>query len=279
MTAQSPTDVTSIDDWNRLLDGKVAVVTGGGTGIGGAIARLFAQHGALVEIAEIDSDLAEENRSAIETAGGIGASARRRCHRRRRRRPPCRSSARRAWTDRRAREQRGRLPAIGALQELVSRVVDDDVQDQPPPLLLRHARLPRRDDRAAARFDRERALCRRAARIPRRAGIRGDEGRGRSLHDLPGRRSRSQRHPRERHRSRSHADTAGRLRHRVRGVRRVCGPRGHRSVGWAGPRTRPGSRSSSPPISPDTSPATTSRSTAVRRPAEVGSGRRRSVGS
>ena len=69
MTA-TPTDVAPIDDWNRLLDGKVAVVTGGGTGIGGAIARLFAQHGASVEIAEIDPDLAEENRSAIEAAGG-----------------------------------------------------------------------------------------------------------------------------------------------------------------------------------------------------------------
>ncbi len=63
-------DVAPIDDWNRLLDGKVAVVTGGGTGIGGAIARLFAQHGAAVEIAEVDAALAEENRSAIEAAGG-----------------------------------------------------------------------------------------------------------------------------------------------------------------------------------------------------------------
>ena len=40
--AQKPTDVPEIADWNRLLDGKVAVVTGGGDGIGGAISRLFA---------------------------------------------------------------------------------------------------------------------------------------------------------------------------------------------------------------------------------------------
>ncbi len=70
MTTQQPTDVTPINDWNRLLDGKVAVVTGGGDGIGGAISRLFAQHGALVEIAEIDPERAERNVAAIKAAGG-----------------------------------------------------------------------------------------------------------------------------------------------------------------------------------------------------------------
>jgi 3-oxoacyl-[acyl-carrier protein] reductase len=44
--------VPRIDDWNRLLDGRVAVVTGGGDGIGAGITRLFATHGALVEVAE-----------------------------------------------------------------------------------------------------------------------------------------------------------------------------------------------------------------------------------
>jgi NAD(P)-dependent dehydrogenase (short-subunit alcohol dehydrogenase family) len=70
MTTQHPTDVAPIGDWSKLLDAKVAVVTGGGVGIGGATARLFAQHGALVEIAEIDPARAEENRAAIEAAGG-----------------------------------------------------------------------------------------------------------------------------------------------------------------------------------------------------------------
>src|ERR1700685_4179622 len=63
-------DVQPIPDWGHLLEGKVARVTGGGDGIGGAIARLFAQHGAAVEIAEIDPDRAEATRSAIENAGG-----------------------------------------------------------------------------------------------------------------------------------------------------------------------------------------------------------------
>nr|NIR35917.1 NAD(P)-dependent oxidoreductase [Actinomycetota bacterium]NIS30155.1 NAD(P)-dependent oxidoreductase [Actinomycetota bacterium]NIT94894.1 NAD(P)-dependent oxidoreductase [Actinomycetota bacterium]NIU18561.1 NAD(P)-dependent oxidoreductase [Actinomycetota bacterium]NIU65409.1 NAD(P)-dependent oxidoreductase [Actinomycetota bacterium] len=37
MSEQTPDDVPGIDDWQRLLDGKVAVVTGGGDGIGGAV--------------------------------------------------------------------------------------------------------------------------------------------------------------------------------------------------------------------------------------------------
>src|SRR3954470_923168 len=67
---QQPSDVRPVDDWNRLLDGKVAVVTGGGDGIGGAISRLFARHGALVELAEIDRDRAERAVADIETGGG-----------------------------------------------------------------------------------------------------------------------------------------------------------------------------------------------------------------
>jgi NAD(P)-dependent dehydrogenase (short-subunit alcohol dehydrogenase family) len=70
MTVPQPTDVPPINDWNRLLDGKVAVVTGGGDGIGGAISRLFAEHGAKVEIAEIDPQRAEDKRTEIEAAGG-----------------------------------------------------------------------------------------------------------------------------------------------------------------------------------------------------------------
>jgi NAD(P)-dependent dehydrogenase (short-subunit alcohol dehydrogenase family) len=70
MTSQTPDLVPAIEDWGKLLDGKVAIVTGGGAGIGGAISRLFAQHGALVEIAEIDSERAEQARADIEGAGG-----------------------------------------------------------------------------------------------------------------------------------------------------------------------------------------------------------------
>ena len=66
----NPEDVPPVVDWTRLLDGQVAVVTGGGDGIGGAISRLFAQHGALVEVAEIDPDRAERVRVDVSASGG-----------------------------------------------------------------------------------------------------------------------------------------------------------------------------------------------------------------
>lgn len=54
----------------RLLADKIAVVTGGGAGIGAAIARRFAEHGARVEIAEVDAARAAESERAIAAAGG-----------------------------------------------------------------------------------------------------------------------------------------------------------------------------------------------------------------
>lgn len=62
--------ISAIDDYGRLLAGKVAVITGGGGGIGAATARLFAAHGATVVIAEIDPELARETVDEITAAGG-----------------------------------------------------------------------------------------------------------------------------------------------------------------------------------------------------------------
>jgi NAD(P)-dependent dehydrogenase (short-subunit alcohol dehydrogenase family) len=59
-----------VHDWARLLDGRVAVVTGGGDGIGGAVSRLFAEHGAFVEVAEIDADRAERVTAEVTAVGG-----------------------------------------------------------------------------------------------------------------------------------------------------------------------------------------------------------------
>ena len=69
-----PNDMPAIDDWNRLLEGKVAVVTGGGAGIGGAVTELFAAHGATVEVAEIDPERAEGIVDSVTRAGGSARS-------------------------------------------------------------------------------------------------------------------------------------------------------------------------------------------------------------
>lgn len=53
-----------------LLGDRVAVVTGGGGGIGAATARLFAQHGAHVVIVDIDGGLAARTVDDIAASGG-----------------------------------------------------------------------------------------------------------------------------------------------------------------------------------------------------------------
>jgi NAD(P)-dependent dehydrogenase (short-subunit alcohol dehydrogenase family) len=53
-----------------LLANRVAVVTGGGGGIGAATAKLFADHGARVVVADIDTDRAHQTADEITTSGG-----------------------------------------------------------------------------------------------------------------------------------------------------------------------------------------------------------------
>jgi NAD(P)-dependent dehydrogenase (short-subunit alcohol dehydrogenase family) len=53
-----------------LLADRVAVVTGGGGGIGAATAHLFARHGAQVVIADVDAGLAQRTADEITTSGG-----------------------------------------------------------------------------------------------------------------------------------------------------------------------------------------------------------------
>lgn len=52
------------------LENKIAVITGGGSGIGRAISLLFAKQGAQVHILELDRDNAKTTVQQIEAAGG-----------------------------------------------------------------------------------------------------------------------------------------------------------------------------------------------------------------
>ncbi|NIA67406.1 SDR family oxidoreductase [Pelagibius litoralis] len=52
------------------LEGKRAIITGGGNGIGAAAALRFAQEGAKVTILEIKKDAGERSAAAVEAAGG-----------------------------------------------------------------------------------------------------------------------------------------------------------------------------------------------------------------
>jgi NAD(P)-dependent dehydrogenase (short-subunit alcohol dehydrogenase family) len=52
------------------LDGKVCVITGAGSGIGHASARLFASEGGRIVVGDIDMDAAEKTASEIKDGGG-----------------------------------------------------------------------------------------------------------------------------------------------------------------------------------------------------------------
>lgn len=57
-----------------LLDGKVAVVTGAGSGVGRAACLLFAEHGASVVAADIDGAAARATAEQVTAAGGRAAA-------------------------------------------------------------------------------------------------------------------------------------------------------------------------------------------------------------
>lgn len=55
------------------LKGKIAIISGGATGMGGAASRLFAQEGAKVAIIDRNGDAAAQTVKEISDAGGIAA--------------------------------------------------------------------------------------------------------------------------------------------------------------------------------------------------------------
>jgi NAD(P)-dependent dehydrogenase (short-subunit alcohol dehydrogenase family) len=56
------------------FSGRVALVTGGGGGIGAATARRFARLGARIGVLDMDEDAATATARAIRDAGGIAAA-------------------------------------------------------------------------------------------------------------------------------------------------------------------------------------------------------------
>lgn len=54
----------------RRLQGKVAIVTGGGAGMGRAVVEAYAREGAAVVIAEMNVDRGAESAAAVHAAGG-----------------------------------------------------------------------------------------------------------------------------------------------------------------------------------------------------------------
>jgi NAD(P)-dependent dehydrogenase (short-subunit alcohol dehydrogenase family) len=60
----------------RGIEGKVALVTGAGSGIGRATAELFARHGASVVVSDIDGEAAARTVSAIRVRGGVAVAER-----------------------------------------------------------------------------------------------------------------------------------------------------------------------------------------------------------
>ena len=72
----------TLNDTPFRLDGKVALVTGAGSGIGEQIARLYARQGAAVVIGDRDEAGGTRVAAAIAAAGGRALSAARRDRRR-----------------------------------------------------------------------------------------------------------------------------------------------------------------------------------------------------
>ena len=54
---------------SNTMKAKVAIVTGGGMGIGRAVALAFAQEGARVVVADINADAGKETVELVEKAG------------------------------------------------------------------------------------------------------------------------------------------------------------------------------------------------------------------
>src|SRR5262245_52514487 len=58
----------------KLLEGKAAIITGSGRGIGRSVANLFVQHGASVLINDLDEDVGNQVAASITSQGGLAVA-------------------------------------------------------------------------------------------------------------------------------------------------------------------------------------------------------------
>ena len=72
MKQQTLEEPSTASSWLNptLFEGKIALVTGGGSGIGEATAKMLAQHGCAVAVADKRLEMAESVAAAIEGSGG-----------------------------------------------------------------------------------------------------------------------------------------------------------------------------------------------------------------
>ena len=219
---------------NRL-EGKVAVVTGAGSGIGRAGAAAMAAEGARVVIAEIDARARRAGRGADRGRRRRGGRRRRRRHRRGRGRGAGRAHGRALGLARRAlplrgrravRQQRGR-----AAHRAPGRGLAADARPGPDrDLQLRQARRPP-DDRAGLGLDHPHRDRRRADRLRRARRLHRGQGRRGRADPLVRRRDRPRRGAGERDLPQLRLQRAAARVADQRGLR----PRGRRPAPAAGP--------------------------------------------
>src|SRR6266478_9003739 len=68
--ARARSQQTEGDGMRQLLENKVAIVTGGASGLGRATAEIFATEGARVVIADVNDERGAETCKAVEALGG-----------------------------------------------------------------------------------------------------------------------------------------------------------------------------------------------------------------
>ena len=217
-------------------DGKVAIVTGGGGGIGAAVCEVFAREGAKVAVLDVDQALADES---AEHLRGLGAEAQvlpRRRHLERRGRQGFRTGARRPRRHRRARQLRRDQPRRRPHTGPVGRDLEPVDRRHAERRLLLHSCSRTRDGRAALGLRDPHLVDPRLLAEPGPARVLRGEGGGADHGEGDRGRVGALRGARERRRPRRPSHAHVDARRRARALRRAGVSRPHPSA----PPRRPG---------------------------------------